>query len=278
MPFKKLSSSTISIDSPQSMFRDFSSKRVEGVLDYQGAVLDQYLAEAVGKEDVLLQMPTGSGKGLIGLLIAEWRRRKLLNRCVYLCPTNQLAKQVVEQAKEKYGIASVVQFKGRSRDYSAAQRAGYESGGVVAVTSYSALFNSNPYFSDANFIVLDDCHVSEQYVTALWTVELSAVDTADAFDRAAGFLRSYLSPRSHRALIEQPQSPFAAAWVDMLPTMRFQSELANFASLLSNALRDTSQQYSWSMLTTILKDAKSILGLSGYPYVQSYHQQNRLLR
>jgi len=48
----------------------------------------------------------------VGLMIAEWRRRKNQERVVYLCPTKQLVNQVVEQADEKYGL-SVLGFTGR---------------------------------------------------------------------------------------------------------------------------------------------------------------------
>jgi len=42
----------------------------------------RYAAEAVHLTDVALQLPTGSGKTLVGLLIAEWRRRKYGERVV----------------------------------------------------------------------------------------------------------------------------------------------------------------------------------------------------
>lgn len=242
------------------MFRDFPGKKVPGVLDYQGVVFDQYRSEALNERNVLLQMPTGSGKGLIGLLIAEWRRRKFGERCVYLCPTNQLAKQVADQAAAKYGISSVVQFRGRVRDYAAAIKAQYELGHAIAITSYSALFNSNPYFSDANFIILDDCHVSDQYVAKLWTVELSPSDTADAFERTAEFLRRHISPKAYRSLIEPPLTAFASAWVDMAPIIRLGNELTNLRSLLSEALANTDQQYSWSMVAEHLEACQIYLG------------------
>lgn len=109
------------------MFRDFPGKKVAGVLGYQGVVFDEYCEEALDKPNVLLQMPTGNGKGLIGLLLDEWRRRKFSERCVYLCPTNQLAKQIVDQATAKYGTSSVVQFRGRARDYGHSLKARYEA-------------------------------------------------------------------------------------------------------------------------------------------------------
>ena len=67
-----------------------------------------YADTAVETPDVALQLPTGSGKTLVGLLTAEWRRRRNQERVVYLCTTRQLVNQVVEQAEEKYGLGTLL--------------------------------------------------------------------------------------------------------------------------------------------------------------------------
>ena len=53
------------------------------LFDHQGQVLRTYIAEAATASDVALQLPTGSGKTLVGLLLAEWRRRKNHERTEY---------------------------------------------------------------------------------------------------------------------------------------------------------------------------------------------------
>jgi superfamily II DNA or RNA helicase len=139
--FKFGGGSSISTDSPERMFQDFSDRKLKGLLTYQGQVLSEYQSNAVNKPDVALKLPTGSGKTLVGLLIAEWRRRKLSERVVYLCPTNQLVNQVVEEARGKYGMAEWVQgFTGSRRDYPASAKSRYQAAELVAVTSYGALF------------------------------------------------------------------------------------------------------------------------------------------
>ncbi len=39
-------------------------------------MMQKYAAQAQDASDVALQLPTGSGKTLVGLLIGEWLRRK----------------------------------------------------------------------------------------------------------------------------------------------------------------------------------------------------------
>ncbi len=102
-------------ETPDKLFRELTRRKFPDVLPHQAAMMQAYAAQAVRLPDVALQLPTGSGKTLVGLLIAEWRRRKFKERIVYLCPTKQLVNQVAEQTNEKNGL-SVVTFVGKQKD------------------------------------------------------------------------------------------------------------------------------------------------------------------
>jgi len=101
MAFKKPPSHTPVPESPDRLFRDLPRRKHASLYDHQGQILRNYVARAQNVPDVALQLPTGSGKTLVGLLLAEWRRRKNRERVVYLCPTRQLVNQVVEEASTK---------------------------------------------------------------------------------------------------------------------------------------------------------------------------------
>src|SRR4051812_14194003 len=103
MAFKKPSAPVAVPDSPDRLFRDLPRRKHASLFDHQGQILRTYVAKAVDVPDVALQLPTGSGKTLVGLLLADWRRRKFRERVVYLCPTRQLVNQVAEEANSKYG-------------------------------------------------------------------------------------------------------------------------------------------------------------------------------
>lgn len=118
MAFKPTQPKPTVPNSPEKILLDLPRRKIPGVLLHQGEVLQRYAAEATAEPDVALQLPTGSGKTLVGLLIAEWRRRKFGERVVYLCPTRQLVNQVAEQANEQYGI-TVEPFTGPIMSYSA---------------------------------------------------------------------------------------------------------------------------------------------------------------
>src|SRR5436190_24350520 len=132
MAFKTAASDKSVPESPDKLFRDLTRRKFPDVLPHQAAMMQAYAARGVDPSDVALQLPTGSGKTLVGLLIAEWRRRKLNERVVYLCPTKQLVNQVVEQAEEKYGL-TVLGFTGSAAKYDQGNKAEYRTGGRLAV-------------------------------------------------------------------------------------------------------------------------------------------------
>ncbi|MEF2967404.1 DEAD/DEAH box helicase [Paenibacillus sp. M1] len=86
----------------------------------------------------------------------------LNERVVYLCPTNQLVNQVVEEAKNKYDIHPIA-FTGSNKNYNPLDKAAYRDAEAIAVTNYSSLFNSGPFFNNPNFIILDDAHAAENW-------------------------------------------------------------------------------------------------------------------
>jgi len=114
--------------------------------------------------DVALELPTGTGKTLTGLLVAEWTRRKRRSRVIYACPTQQLARQVTDAAYRE-GIDTAL-LVGRHSDWPTGAHVAYEAAEAIAVTTYSSIFNSNPRLADADLILFDDAHAGEQYVGA----------------------------------------------------------------------------------------------------------------
>lgn len=120
MAFKKIIGELRAPDDPEALFRDPRGRKIQGLLSQQADVLREYARVGAGLEDVAIQLPTGSGKTLVGLLIAEWRRRKFGERVLYLCPTRQLVNQVVANATAKYGL-KLNGFTGSRRDFDPAR-------------------------------------------------------------------------------------------------------------------------------------------------------------
>jgi type III restriction/modification enzyme restriction subunit/RAD3-like DEAD/DEAH box helicase len=135
---------------------------------HQADALRTYYEEHRDTADIALEFPTGAGKTLVGLLIAEWRRRTLSERTAFVCPNNQLAHQAATKAWG-YGV-DVVLLIGSHREWDDNDRAAFEAGTAVAVTNYHHIFNSDPKI-DAQALVLDDAHAGEPMVAGRWAIE-----------------------------------------------------------------------------------------------------------
>lgn len=62
MAFKLGKASTVSLDSPESLFRDIKTKKIPGPLADQADLWRAYQETAIQTPDVALQLPTGGGK------------------------------------------------------------------------------------------------------------------------------------------------------------------------------------------------------------------------
>lgn len=156
--------------SPEDLFRELrpTDRSIRDLLSRQADVLREYQHLDASISDVALELPTGAGKTLVGLLLADFRRRTRSERAAYLCPNIQLARQVARKGLG-YGLP-VVCLTGPQRKYDASDWNAYVRGKSVAVTTYSAVFNTNPKIGDAETLVLDDAHAGEGYVADLWSV------------------------------------------------------------------------------------------------------------
>jgi Rad3-related DNA helicase len=249
MAFKKTPPTTTTPDSPDKLFNDLPRRKYSGLLDHQGQMLRAYARDGVNLADVALQLPTGSGKTLVGLLIAEWRRRKFRERVVYLCPTRQLVNQVVEEARTKYGL-DVDGFTGRIREYDPAARTRYTNADRVAVTTYNSLFNTNPYFVNAHVVIVDDAHAAENYIAQLWTfrVERFKDEHKALFTALSGVLKQVLEPYLYARLTGDWQSLTDKFWVDKIPTPDLLDIADNVREVIDEYVKGLDLAHPWRMI------------------------------
>jgi hypothetical protein len=248
MAFKTLKTPTVSLDSPESLFHDLRSRKIKGLLSQQADLLRKYSSDAVEQPDVALQLATGSGKTLVGLLIAEWRRMKFKERVVYLCPTNQLVHQVVEMATSQYGL-KVHGFVKKKTEFDAAAKGDYSGAEAVAVTSYSHLFNVKPFFENPNVIILDDAHSAENYISKMWSLRISRKDDEAIYKAVVGVFLEGLSYTDQRRLVEPASSSWDYNWVEKIPTPSFSERIPELVNLLDTHIQPKSDPaYRWSLL------------------------------
>ena len=245
MAFKITAGGTSCPDDPESLLRDLRKRTIPGLLSHQADVIRDYLKIHDKAADIALQLPTGSGKTLVGLLIGEWRRRRYGERVVYLCPTNQLVNQVAGQARAKYGI-DLQSFTGSKADYDRAAMAEWQNAEAIGITNYSSLFNVNPFFADPHIIILDDAHSAENYIASYWSLLIEAGKHPAVFAAIQGVILPLLAP-SDRLRFASPQHD-DGWWVDKVPTPALDSAAEELTGLLDAHTRETDLRFAWKTL------------------------------
>lgn len=154
---------------PEALFRDLArlDHGPKHLWAHQADILRDYLNHQ-NDVDLAIELPTGAGKTLVGMLIGEWRRRTFGERVVYLCPTLQLARQAVADARAA-GV-SVVDLTGSNWSWDANDRLAYTRADAIAVAHYKAVFNSNSQLDDADLLIFDDAHAAAGAIADTWTV------------------------------------------------------------------------------------------------------------
>jgi hypothetical protein len=189
VPFKPVSSAAPVPAGPLELFDELP--RMPGAVPelwrQQGEILTTYKLNFEDKPDVAAELPTGTGKTMVGLLIGDWRRRKHRQPVLYACPTQQLANQVVAVAKAE-GMPAV-RLTGPHATWSAVDESRYDGADALGVTTYSAIFNAAPKVGRPGTIVFDDAHAAEQYVAEAWSVTIDRFQDDNAYTALVKALR-----------------------------------------------------------------------------------------
>lgn len=250
---------------PEALFRNLRGRapEIKHLWSQQADLLRAYYQQYLTERDVAIELPTGSGKTLVGLLIAEWRRQSQGERVAYLCPTRQLARQVGEQAKD-YGIPAHVLI-GRQRDYTPQEFSDYQSSRAVAVTTYSAIFNLNPRINDAQTLVLDDAHAGENFMASMWSLEVSRSNTSDLYYALLNLFHDAFDVGTYADLVDDSEwEPRKASFIELLPGAFVRRHASAIRDLLDANLQDeTPPWYAWNAIKDHLEASNVFFSWDG---------------
>lgn len=169
---------------------------------HQGDVVREYAKSHLRTPDLALELPTGTGKTLPGLLIAEWVRRKSEGPVLYATPTKQLASQV-QATSQREGIPSV-KLVGFARDWSVADESAVGGSEAIGIVTYSTIFNSSPKLPDPRLIVFDDAHAGEQFVGNKYAINIKRAEEEGSYLAVLEALAPSISPLLRQRLEGAP--------------------------------------------------------------------------
>lgn len=191
--------------------------------------------------DLAFELPTGTGKTAVGLLVAEWRRRHTNGRVAYLTLTNQLANQVMEEA-ERLGI-EYADLTGSREQRDRGEEGRFLNRQAVGVTTYSNLFNVNPVVDEPETLIFDDAHGGEHYVSDMWSARIRADDHPDEFNSALAAIRPMLTDAQFRRVTD----PDSYRSVELGDLHLHPACIETLRSVL-NGMDDPSVKYGWRMI------------------------------
>lgn len=140
---------------------------IENIWEPQADALRQW-DEKRHASDVAIEMNTGGGKTLVGLLIAQSLVNEKKGRVLYVCSNNQLIEQTCERAKE-IGLSPAKRYKKSWHD-----RNDFDAGSTFCLTNYASVFNGRSIFLNDSIdaLVFDDAHVAESNIRSQFTLKI----------------------------------------------------------------------------------------------------------
>ena len=230
---------------PEALFRDLArlDHGPKHLWAHQADILRDYLNHQ-NDADLAIELPTGAGKTLVGMLIGEWRRRTFSEKVVYLCPTLQLARQAVADARAA-GI-SVVDLTGSNWGWDANDRLAYTQANAIAVAHYKAVFNSNSQLEDADLLIFDDAHAAAGAIADTWTVRFEHGSTA--YQEIITLLTPGLPGTAAARLLAATHDPATRSEGYLVDPQVVTTNLAALVQTIDIHAQLSSSKYAWRMV------------------------------
>ena len=192
--------------------------------------------------NVAIEMNTGGGKTLVGLLIAQSLVNEKKRRVLYVCSNNQLIEQTHERAKE-IGLSPAKYYKTSWHD-----RNDFDAGSTFCLTNYASVFNGKSVFLNDSIdaLVFDDAHVAENNIRGQFTLKIPNGDVfREILDPCRGHFANSGSESRFIDVMENrhPSIMFMPMFIVWRHAQRFRR------ILLDNGIEhDTNNLFAWKHL------------------------------
>ena len=192
--------------------------------------------------DVAIEMNTGGGKTLVGLLIARSLVNETKGRVLYVCPNNQLIEQTSHSAKE-IGLSPAVRYKGDWSD-----RGKFDTGNEFCLTNYATVFNGKSIFrnEDIGALIFDDAHVAENNIRGQFTLRIPS--NQKAFSKILDLCRKHLANSGRESYFDDVAAKRSTS-VLFIPMFVVWEHANQFRKiLLDSGVEDDDTQFAWEHL------------------------------
>lgn len=248
----------------------FNSSRFPTLRAAQDAALRGYAAQSAAS-DVAIELPTGFGKTLVALLIGDLALDN--GRSVaYLTGTNQLAEQVVADAKHLTGL-ECVRFS--SKNYPPPSLAKYHDAEAIAVMNYWTYFNASPKMEPADVLILDDAHLAEQPLAGMFGIRIDRRTQQPLYE---AFCDLVLAHTDLYSTVEMMRSGDAGPTTapELLAFNHWVQIQDSAVALLSQRLETNDRRFVWPTIRPVLGACGVLIGPSAIE-IRPYHPPTQTL-
>jgi hypothetical protein len=206
-------------------------------------------------------LPTGGGKTLIALLIAEtWRREQ--KKVAILSANKTLARQMEMEAGQ-LGIAAVL-MEGRGADIPSRDKRDYHRTDKIAVMNYWVYYNQKPVVDNADLLIMDDAHLAEHCLHSLWSVEIDRNEHNSLFKDVATELTNRFPEYTilQDALDDNSATTTPPELLSFIDQVRIATRLREIVDSSPLLVTNTDLKFRWSRLRNSLNEVNIYLGLN----------------
>lgn len=236
-----------------------NSTKFEELYPSQEVALDSYSSEFFNIPNIAVELPTGTGKSLIALMILDfWMEQGL--RTAVLCGTKNLARQFKDEA-DSLGIRSIL-FEGPKSGWKTADKFKYTQVKAVAILNYWGYINQSPGVDPADILVLDDAHLAENAAYSLFALDVNMSDHSTLFQELIAAL-AVRFPHYTRIVDcwEGRQARFAP--IELLNFTDWLDFISQFESIMGKSADcqyGGKLSFSWSRIRPLLQSSLCFVG------------------
>ncbi|WP_046007353.1 DEAD/DEAH box helicase family protein [Pseudoalteromonas rubra] len=226
----------------------------------QNTVLSNWFENYKNKRDVILKLPTGEGKTLIGLLILQSKINQGKGSCLYVCPNKYLADQVRIQAEE-FGIHHCeISEVGLPEDFI--------NGEKILITHAQKVFNGRSadfgigqHSIDVENILLDDAHSCIETIKSASTFQIPR--SSNCYHELLQLFGDALKGQgagTYADICNESKSAILS-----VPYWEWEGKQEEVVQILSkyNKTKDKSVWFTWDLLKDNLKHCTAVFSGTG---------------
>jgi hypothetical protein len=243
----------------QARLKAKRSAKFEELYPAQEAALNSYSSKFIETPNIAIELPTGSGKSLIALMILDfWMEQR--KRSAVLCGTKNLARQFKDEA-DALGVETIL-LEGSKSKWKTTDKFRYTKAKAVAILNYWGYINQSPGVDPADVLVLDDAHLAESAAHSLFALDIGVSKHQLLFRNLIAAL-AVRFPHSSRIVDchQDIQTPFATVellnftdWLDFVP------EFESIMGRATECQHGGDLYFPWNRIRPLLRSSLCFVG------------------